>query len=323
MAAAGTKLYALADTPDASGVGHIGVIDTATDTVSAQITTSRPWAFDAVIVGSKLYAVDIDTVQVIDTASNAVLSSVSVGSTVARQSIATIDNDRQIVAVGSKVYVINQDNDRVKVIDTATDTVAATITFGANTGVSNLLAVGTKVYVSNYTANTVSVIDTATDSVTATVPVGTRPRYMNVSGTKVYVANSTAGTVSVINTATDTVSSTVTVGSFPRHVDVINGAVFIPNYSSNTVSVIDPATDTVASTLTVGLGGPMEVLAIGSKGYVVTWNGVECHCRPPRTGPHRAHFPPSGFLAHRRTYREFPRSGPCLASRSIRSTPCR
>ena len=78
---------------------------------------------------------------------------------------------------GTRVYVTNYDSNNVSVIDTATNTVVATVTVGSDPfGVSENPA-GTKVYVANQGSNNVSVIDTATNTVVATVPAGS-----NLSG---------------------------------------------------------------------------------------------------------------------------------------------
>ena len=80
-------------------------------------------------------------------------------------------------------------------IDTATNTVSATMPVGLNpTGVA-VNPDGSKVYVANLNANTVSVIDTPTNIVIATIPVGSQPvafgvfiqpapRFAGVAGSK-------------------------------------------------------------------------------------------------------------------------------------------
>jgi YVTN family beta-propeller protein len=79
---------------------------------------------------------------------------------------------------GSKVYVANSGSfnpSTVSVIDTATNTVSATVPVGLGpVGVAVKPDSG-KVYVANEGANTVSVIDTATNTVIATIPVGNAP----------------------------------------------------------------------------------------------------------------------------------------------------
>src|SRR5574337_284691 len=68
-------------------------------------------------------------------------------------------------------YITNQGSNNVSVIDTATNTVTATVNVGDNPRGVAVNPAGTKVYVTNYGSNNVSVIDTATNTVTATVNI--------------------------------------------------------------------------------------------------------------------------------------------------------
>ncbi len=104
----------------------------------------------------------------------------------------------------------------VSVIDTATNTVVATVTVGAspqgwpsprmgNTPMSRMVSPGT-----------VSVIDTASNTVVATVTAGYDPAGVAITpdGKHAYVANGYgSNTVSVIDTANNTVVATITVGT--------------------------------------------------------------------------------------------------------------
>jgi len=82
---------------------------------------------------------------------------------------------------GSKVYVTNgAPLNTVSVIDTATNTVSATIPVGADPSGVAVTPDGSKVYVGNFGSNTVSVIDTATNTVSATIPVGSAPNHVSI-----------------------------------------------------------------------------------------------------------------------------------------------
>jgi YVTN family beta-propeller protein len=63
----------------------------------------------------------------------------------------------------------------VSVIDTATNTVVATIPVGMGPIGIAITPDGTRAYVTNDVSNTVSVIDTAANTVVETIPVGVRP----------------------------------------------------------------------------------------------------------------------------------------------------
>src|SRR3989338_8769763 len=89
----------------------------------------------------------------------------------------------------------------VSVINTATNTVSATVTVGPGPNGVSVLPAGAFVYVTNSFSDTVSVINTASNTVIATVPVGSLPMGVAVhpGGTSVYVTNQGSGTVSVID----------------------------------------------------------------------------------------------------------------------------
>ena len=143
------------------------------------------------------------------------------------------------------------------VIDTATDTVIATIPGISAWGVA-VTPDGSNVYVANsFFSGTVSVTATATNTVTATIPVGLSPLVVAVTpdGSKVYAPDGNGGTtVSVIATATNTVIATIPVGDNPYGVAVTpdGSKAYVAINGSNIVSVIDTATNTV-------VGSPIPV----------------------------------------------------------------
>ena len=177
--------------------------------------------------------------------------------------------------VATRAYVTNSFHDTVSVVDTATNTVVATVAVGDNPTAVAVHPNGTRVYVSNFVGGTVSVIDTATNTVVATVAVGVAPRGVAVSpdGSRVYVTIET-GTVSVIDTATNTAVANVPVGGVPAGVAVSpdGSRLYVTNLGGFTVAVINTATNTVVATVAVGAGssGPSGVAVSpdGSRVYV-------------------------------------------------------
>jgi YVTN family beta-propeller protein len=113
-------------------------------------------------------------------------------------------------------YVVNTGFNNVSVIDTATNTVVATVPVGDFPTGAAVTPDGKHVYVVNFFSppNNVSVIDTATNTVVATVPVGNFPEGVAVApdGKHAYVTNNESCSVSVIDTASNTVVATVPVG---------------------------------------------------------------------------------------------------------------
>jgi YVTN family beta-propeller protein len=165
-------------------------------------------------------------------------------------------------------YVLNDSVDgAVSVIDTATNTVTATVPeVGGRPGVA-VTPDGTRVYVANGPSS-VSVIDTATNTVTATVGVGDGPFGVAVTpdGARVYVPNWVSGDVSVIDTATNTVTTTVPVGpramAFGQFIGPLPAVVTI----AAVIALFDQA---VADGTLVGQGpgnsAPGRLKALGNK----------------------------------------------------------
>jgi YVTN family beta-propeller protein len=176
----------------------------------------------------------------------------------------------------SYAYITNTEDNTVSVIDTATNTVASTVSVGLGSWGVGVNPDGTKVYVANRGSGTVSVIDTATNKVTATLKVGNGANGVAVTsdGTKVYVTNiNSNNSVSVIDTATNKVTGTFKVGKGASGVAVTpNGKkVYVVNSNSNSVSVIDTVRNKVTATLNVKNGASgVAVTPDGTKAYVTS-----------------------------------------------------
>ena len=112
-------------------------------------------------------------------------------------------------------YIANTEFHTVSVLDTASNTITATVAVGFGPIAVAVNRAGTRVYVANHGQSTVSVIDTASNTVTATVPVGFGPKAVavNPAGNRVYVTNEFSDTASVLDVdACHTVIATVAVG---------------------------------------------------------------------------------------------------------------
>ena len=99
----------------------------------------------------------------------------------------------------------------LSMIDTATNTVTATIDVGRGALGVAVTPDGSHLYVAHWGSSMVSVIDTATNTVIATINVGSVQWDVAVTpdGRWAYVTNRGSGIVSVINTATNTVATAV------------------------------------------------------------------------------------------------------------------
>ncbi|MCP3912597.1 MAG: hypothetical protein GY713_16780 [Actinomycetia bacterium] len=103
------------------GVSPVSVIDTTTNTVTATVTVGAVPSGVAVS-GSRAYVVNRGgNVSVIDTSTNTVIATVTVGNS--PTGVALSDD-------ASRAYVANRDSGNVSVIDTGTNTVIATVTVG-------------------------------------------------------------------------------------------------------------------------------------------------------------------------------------------------
>jgi YVTN family beta-propeller protein len=217
----------------------------------------------------------------------------------------------------------------VSVIDTATNTVVATVPVGVQPEGVAVTPDGKHAYVTNFTGlaiGTVSVIDTATNTVVATVPVGYGPTGVAVTpdGKHAYVANNFGnfipnfGTVSVIATATNTVVATVPVGEQPQGIAITPDGkhAYVANSRFNftppgTVSVIATASNTVVgSPIPAGLAPfGIAITPDGTKAYVTDYgnNIVEEIDTSTNTGvttvtvgsnPQGVAVVPSGIIAY-------------------------
>src|SRR3989338_6732016 len=204
-----------------------------------------------------------DTVSVIDTSTNTVVETVSVGSN---------PYGVAVHPAGTRVYVTNSALDRspngnhtVSVIDTSTNTVVETVSVGSNPIGVAVNPAGTRVYVANYGSKTVSVIDTSTNTVVATVNVGSK--WANVpgweswdrsspfgvavhpAGTRLYVTskeNDNGNWFSVIDTNTNQVVAPFDAGGgYGVAVHPAGTWVYVTTQGSATVSVIDTNTNQV------------------------------------------------------------------------------
>jgi YVTN family beta-propeller protein len=174
-------------------------------------------------------------------------------------------------------YITNSSSNSVSVIDTSTNTVAATIPVGNGPSGVAVNSAGTRAYVVNTTDDTISVINTSTNTVIATITVGLGPVgvAVNTAGTKLYVANSISNTVSVIDTSTNTIITDIAVGTTPRGV-AVNSAdtrTYVSNNFSGTVSVIDNTINTVIATVVVGNAPEgLDISPSGTRVYVANTN---------------------------------------------------
>ena len=252
----------------------ISVLDTVARTNTATIPVSRVPGESAITPdGNRLFVLHQHgtgipnqcPVEVIDTATNQIITTVIIPGHWAKEILFTPD--------GRFAYIANFSNDTVDVIDTTTYGVTS-IPVGDGPRRLCMSATGDRVYVTNYNGGSVSVINTATQQLIATIPVGLSPEGIGITpnGQEVYAGNLRTDNVSVINTATLTVVATIPTGDRPQRVVFSNDGseAFVTNAgTSNNVSVVNTATHAVIKTIPVG-DNPFVMLVNpnGTKVYV-------------------------------------------------------
>ena len=238
--------------------GGVAVVDTATNSVTRTISTSYVLGLALTPDGTRLYAAQdgASTVAVIDTATDAVIATVPVGTSPELVSVAPD---------GRHAYVANYVGDSVSVIDTATNTVSATVTgFSDPLGIS-FSPDGHTAYVVNSTGpsgtgnGSLAFLNTATNTVTATVPVGLGPEIVATSpdGARLYVANTNGDSVSVLDAASRAVLATVATGSQPQDLDLSSDGsrLYVSTINGAGLSVLDTATNALLAPVATDVHG--------------------------------------------------------------------
>ncbi len=175
------------------------------------------------------------------------------------------------------LYVANEDDATITVLDTVDHTIVATIPLGG-TG-PNGVAVssdGTRLYVANNTDDTVSVIDTANNGEIALIDFNDADDVVvSLDGSKVYVSSNQIDRVSVIDTTSNSVSVAVPVGSSPFDLAIHPDGtrVYVANRTQDTVTVIGTANDSVLETIILPGANGVAVHPDGTKIYVTNGSG--------------------------------------------------
>lgn len=205
---------------------------------------------------------------------------------------------------GSKLYVsqfMTSSTNRVMVINTATMTVAKSITVWTMPHGMRMNRTGTRLYVANMMSDNISVIDPATDSVIATVPVAhdalpfgpTKYMPMEVALSpddgSYMVTCSSWDEVRMFDASTNALVDSFRVGSQPWHLQYTPDGEFcyVTNRLGNSVSVIHVPMRHVMSTITAStaLAYPHGVDISADGRYVFVSNENVSHQYVPRYNP--------------------------------------
>ena len=156
-------------------------------------------------------------------------------------------------ALADKIYVAASGSGAIKVIDSTTNLVTASIPI-SSPGHIAVSPDGKRAYVT--TPGGLATLDTATNAVIATVPVGSGPTgvALNPSGTRAYVAVNFGSHVAVVDTVSQSVIAQIALPvHLATHVAVSPDGTRI--YASNQASlvyVIDATTNSIVTSVPVG-----------------------------------------------------------------------
>lgn len=200
-----TMVVALVGAADAAPFAYVGniedrsvsVIDTATNLVTA--TVPLPETVTGIAAspdGKRVYVANSRHAFAIDTATHGIVATLTVGAGLGEYAGVAVN------PAGTRVYVTSSwrmNPGEVKVIDTTTDQVIASVAVGNTPAGVAVSPSGALVYVANMFSDSVSVIDAASNTVVASIdlsldspcslvstPFGLA---LNPAGTRLYVAN--------------------------------------------------------------------------------------------------------------------------------------
>lgn len=244
------------------GSPYVYVVDLANDSVSSFTmagTSPNPGTPAYNSDSTKVYIPDGDTnndiVRVYNTATNA-----EIGSGVAVGDRAGFAAHRPGT---NEVWVTNQGDNTISIIDTASDTVIDTYAAPSGTTCLYFNPSGSKAYAVQCAGTSITEMDGATGAIGSSVSVssgaiGYAPG-MNSDGTKLYLPNINSNQLDVLDTASMTISTITTVGTGPLGVvlspDDTKAYVSIANasggFTGNTISVVDLTSGSLTNTINV------------------------------------------------------------------------
>jgi len=226
----------------------LSIIDASSDTVMARI----PLRGEVLALlynesTNRLYCrTDVDSVFVVDGASDSVVARVFVGLAYARSAFC-------LNPARGKLYCSNVDDGTVAVIDCRSDTVTARIELGPGYEAEMMCynAADDRVYCTDRFEGVVAVVDCERDSVVVRLAVGDEPTALcyNPAANTVYCLNLESDEVTVIAGDGDSVMTTVAVGSRPRGMsyNALLNKVYCASESNDQLMVIDGASSEVTA----------------------------------------------------------------------------
>jgi YVTN family beta-propeller protein len=286
--------YAIAESPngkslaissDGQSTQSIMIVDAATGAIQQTVPYRSPEALFIGLAyapdGSKLYASGggSNKIRVFDVAADGRVTegapiALPVGVTRPFGDKGPFPAGLAISQDGSRLYVANNIDNTMSIVDTATRTILSSTPVGSNPYTVALSKDGTTAYVSNWggeqtftppgpgaplgtvtetSAGSVSVLDAITGAPKGKIEVGTHPSALGINPATgdLYVANTDSDTISVIDTGTNAVTHTINlspyhnapVGTNPNALTFSSDGktLFVADAGNNDVDVVDVA----------------------------------------------------------------------------------
>jgi YVTN family beta-propeller protein len=172
-----------------------------------------------------------------------------------------------LLASAVHIYVANSDDNKISVIDPATDKVSGEIAVSANPHGIVPSPDGARFYVSSESKDVLDVVDRATSRVIRSVPLDTRPNNVAITadGRRVYVCIRGESWVDIVDTASLEKVKSVPVGRGPHNIyRTPDGAHMIAtSMDDNKLTVINVKTETPE--FEIPLGGVPRPLVIDAR----------------------------------------------------------
>ncbi|MBM4441076.1 MAG: beta-propeller fold lactonase family protein, partial [Candidatus Rokubacteria bacterium] len=205
---------------NAVAAGTVSVIDTRTNTVVQTFTVGdTPRGLALTPNGQRLYVGNMG---------GGTISILNVDPRTGLLSLAgTITSTpvRELVVSpdGARLFVVSQGDDRLRVFETTNHTLVANIAAGSQPVGITINPAGTRVYVTDFSDNNVRVYDASTFTLLATVGTGStgaRKVIVSPDGTRFYVTSQSTGVVSIFNATTNALITTITSGGAQQTVGI-------------------------------------------------------------------------------------------------------
>jgi len=174
-------------------------------------------------------------------------------------------------AASSLVYVANQVDSTVSVVDIETGNIIATIPVGVRPNAIAITQDGLFAFVGNRGSNNISVIDTSSNTVVGTIPVGVEPVgiVLSPSGKILYCVNYYGGYVSIVDIASKSEIGQIPIAGTPGAIAISpDGSRLYVSEGEQGVTVVDTATNTIITNISVYYPFRMCVNPAGTRFYV-------------------------------------------------------